>query len=367
MRIQAAVSRAGQSHPTIEELELEEPHADEVRVRVVAAGICHTDLYCHAGLGVPIPRPIVLGHEGAGIVEAVGGAVRELAVGDHVVLSGASCGECPKCRAGRPTYCRDAMRLSFGGQRPDGSSPLSRRGERVHGMFFAQSSFATHLVAPERSAVKVSKDLPLRLLGPLGCGIITGAGSVLEAFRLRPGESIVIFGVGSVGLAAVMAARIAGASRIVAVDVSAERLKLARELGATHAIVSDDKAADALRQIDRDGFTFSFNTTSAAEVFSLAANCLAMEGTAGFVTRPRGGWTPDIAALLASGRKLQGILGGSAAPKVLIPLMIDYWREGRFPFDRLVAEFPFEQIGEAWKACAEAAVIKPVLVMAARS
>ena len=139
-------------------------------MRVVASGICHTDLYCHAGLGMPIPRPIVLGHEGAGIVEAVGSGVRELSVGDHVVLSGASCGRCPKCHAGRPTYCRDAMKLSFGGMRGDGSSPLSQHGERVHGMFFAQSSFATQVIAPERSAVKVAKDLPLHLLGPLGCG-----------------------------------------------------------------------------------------------------------------------------------------------------------------------------------------------------
>ncbi len=364
MRIQAAVSRAGQSHPAIEDLELEEPRADEVRVRMVAVGICHTDLYCHAGLGVPIPRPIVLGHEGAGIIEAVGAGVRELAVGDHVVLSGASCGQCPKCRAGRPTYCRDAMRLSFGGMRADGSSPLSRRGEAIHGMFFAQSSFATHVIAPERSAVKVAEDLPLHLLGPLGCGIITGAGSVLEAFRLRPGESIAIFGVGSVGLAAVMAARIAGAARIVAVDIAPERLKLARELGATHAITSDETTADALREIDRDGFTFSFNTTSAAEVFTLAAECLAMEGTAGFVTRPRGAWTPNVAAFLASGRKLQGILGGGSAPKVLIPLMIDYWRQGRFPFHRLIAEFSFAKIAEAWEACTRGSVIKPVLVMA---
>jgi aryl-alcohol dehydrogenase len=363
LRIRAAVSRTGQPHPTIEELELEEPRADEVRVRVVASGICHTDLYCHAGLGMPIPRPIVLGHEGAGIVEAVGSGVRELSVGDHVVLSGASCGRCPKCHAGRPTYCRDAMKLSFGGMRGDGSSPLSQHGERVHGMFFAQSSFATQVIAPERSAVKVAKDLRLHLLGPLGCGIITGAGSVLEAFRLRPGESIVIFGAGSVGLAAVMAARIAGASRIVAVDISAERLKLARELGATEAIASDETTANALREIAPDGFTFSFNTTSAAEVFTLAAECLATEGTAGFVTRPRGAWAPNMAALLASGRKLQGILGGSAAPKTFIPLMIDYWRQGRFPFERLVHEFPFAEIGQAWEACTQGAVVKPVLRM----
>jgi aryl-alcohol dehydrogenase len=363
VRIEAAVSRAGEAHPRIEELELEGPRADEVRIRIVATGICHTDLYCHAGLGVPVPMPIVLGHEGAGIVEEVGSGVRELAIGDHVVLSGASCGQCPKCHAGRPTYCRDTMKLSFGGGRGDGSSPLSRRGERIHGSFFAQSSFATHVIAPERSAVKVPRDVPLQLLGPLGCGIITGAGSVLEAFRLRPGESIVVFGVGSVGMAAVMAARLAGASRIVAVDLARDRLQLARELGATETLESNAQAADALRSLEPHGFTFSFNTTPAAEVFTLATECLAAEGTAGFVTRPRGGWTPNMTTLLAFGRKLQGILGGSAAPKTFIPLMIDYWRQGRFPFDRLVREFAFSEIGAAWEACTRGEVLKPVLRM----
>ncbi len=363
MRIEAAVSRTGRPAPVIEALELEEPRADEVRVRVVASGICHTDLYCHAGLGTPVPMPIVLGHEGAGVVEGVGSGVRELAVGDHVVLSGASCGQCPKCHAGRPTYCRDTMRLSFGGQRADGSSPLRRDGERIHGMFFAQSSFATHALAPERSAVKVPRELPLERLGPLGCGLITGAGSVLEAFRLRAGESIVIFGVGSVGLAAVMAARMAGAARIVAVDLMTERLALARELGASEAIRADAATASALREIEPYGFTYSFNTTSAPEIYTLATECLAAEGTAGFVTRPRGPWSPNMTTLLASGRKLQGILGGSAAPKVFIPLLIDAWRQGRFPFERLIGDFAFGQIGTAWQACTEGEVVKPVLRM----
>jgi aryl-alcohol dehydrogenase len=357
------VSRTGQAHPLIEDLDLEQPRADEVLIRIVATGICHTDLYCHAGHGVPVPRPIVLGHEGAGVVEAVGSGVGGLAIGDHVVVSGASCGHCPKCRAGRPTYCRDTMRLSFGGARADGSSPLSRAGERVHGSFFAQSSFATHIVSPERSAVKVPEDLPLHTLGPLGCGIITGAGAVLEAFRLRPGDSLVVFGVGSVGMAAVMAARIAGASRIGADDIPADRLKLARDLGATETLASNDAVGGALREIEPDGFTFSFNTTTAPEVFTLGTECLAAEGTAGFVTRPRGEWTQNMTTMLASGRRLQGILGGSAAPQVFIPLLIDYWRQGRFPFERLIREFAFADIGAAWDACTRGEVLKPVLRM----
>jgi aryl-alcohol dehydrogenase len=363
MKIQAAVSRAKQVAPQIEEVELDEPRANEARVRMVATGICHTDLSCHMGLGVPIPFPIVLGHEGAGVVESVGSGVRGLAPGDHVVLSGASCGLCPSCRAARPTYCRDAMKLSFGGMRADGSSPLSQGGERLAGAFFAQSSFATHANVPETTAVKVPADVPLAQLGPLGCGLITGAGAMLEAFRVAPGQSVVIFGVGSVGLAAVMAARIAGASSIVAVDVSPERLRLAISLGASEAVPSNEGTLAALREIEPHGFTYSFNTTHAPAVYTLATACLANEGTAGIVTRPQGDWALNIGQLLAGGRKLQGILGGSANPQLFIPLLINYWRLGRFPFERLITEFAFADLAAAWQAAKTGEVIKPVLKM----
>jgi aryl-alcohol dehydrogenase len=365
MKIAAAVSRDGEAHPRIEEVELEAPRADEVRVRIHATGICHTDIHCHSGRGMPVPKPIVLGHEGAGVVEEIGAGVTGLAVGDHVVISGGSCGACPSCRSARPTYCRDAMKLAFAGMRSDGSSPLSQDGARIAGSFFAQSSFATHALTQARSAVKVPKDVPLHLLGPLGCGIITGAGSVIEAFKLRPGQSIAVFGVGSVGLAAIMAARLAGASQIVAVDVDQARLDLAMALGATAALPSGEGTLGALKEIAPYGFDFAFNTTSVPAVYEQSVLCLANEGTAGFVTRPIGDWGPNIAMMLAGGRKLQGILGGSANPQTFIPLMIDYWRQGRFPFDRLVAEFPFEQIGEAWAACEAGSALKPVLRMEA--
>jgi aryl-alcohol dehydrogenase len=363
VRISAAVSREGQAHPHVEQLDLEDPRVDEVLVRIAATGICHTDIHCHSGHGVPIPRPIVLGHEGAGIVQALGAGVCGLGVGDHVVLSGASCGVCPSCRAARPNYCREVMRLSFGGTRIDGSSPLSQNGDRIAGSFFAQSSFATHVIVPERSAVKVRSDVPLHLLGPLGCGLITGAGSVIEAFRIRPGQSIAVFGVGSVGLAAVMAACIAGASQIVAVDLDPARLRLARSLGASDVLTSNAETAAALREIAPFGFNFTFNTTTAPSVFTLAIECLASEGTAGFVTRPQGDWSANMPTLLAGGRKLQGILGGSAAPQHFIPLLIDYWQQGRFPFDRLIEEFRFQDIGLAWSACSAGSVLKPVLKM----
>lgn len=365
MKIQAAVSYPNAPCPVIETLDLDDCRPDEVLVRILATGICHTDIGCHSGHGMAVPHPIVLGHEGAGIVESIGTGVTTLKPGDHVVLSGASCGQCSACHAARPSYCRDVMRLSFGGGRTDGSSPLSKAGLQVAGAFFAQSSFANHVVVPARSAVRVADDAPLALLGPLGCGIGTGVGAILEALKVRPGDSIAIFGTGSVGLAAVMAAKLAGAFPIVAIDRDAERLALAMQLGATDTVLAGPDINDRLAMAQPGGFTFSFNSTSAPPLFDAALQCLANEGTAGFVARPHGPWVPNMGAMLGGGRRLMGILGGSAAPQLLIPQMIEFWRQGRLPFDRLITIFPFDQIDAAWRACESGAVIKPVLQMPA--
>lgn len=364
MQITAAVSRENDWAPRLETVELGEPQAGEVRVRIVATGICHTDLHFQGPFGSMFaPKPMVLGHEGAGVVEAVGVGVRSLKIGDHVVLSGNSCGHCASCHSGRPVYYVDMIKLCFAGMRADGTSPISHEGQRVSGSFFGQSSFATHAIASERTAVKVPLDVPLHLLGPLSCSMITGAGSVLEAFRLRPGQSIAIFGAGSVGLAAVMAARLAGASQIVAIDINEQRLDMARELGASDVLLSNQETLTALRELRPAGFDFSFNTAQVLEVFNVAASCLAMEGTAGFVVQPNEAWTPDMFHILTGGRKLQGIIGGNANPQTFIPLLIEYWRQGRFPFDRLITEFRFEEIGEAWAQFRSGKIIKPVLRM----
>ncbi len=360
MKITAAVSRPGLPEPRLEELELEAPRAGEMLVRIVAVGICHTDLHEHPGRHSP--QPIVLGHEGAGIVEAVGDGVRGFAVGDHVVLSGSSCGSCPSCRAGRPTYCDLAMPMSFGGKRLDGSTALSCGDERIHSHFFGQSSFATYAIVPERTAVRVDKDLPLEKLAPLGCGVITGAGAVIEALKVKAGDTIAILGTGGVGLSAVMAARLVGAKRIVAVDINRDRLDLARDLGATDLIAADgENVAAQIRAVTGRGVDFSFNTTTVAAVHTIALECLAMNGTAGFVAAPRGDWAPQMFAMLAGGRQLRGILGGDANPSTFLPMLIDMWRQGRFPFDRLIEIYSFEEIGRAFHDVESGRVIKPVL------
>src|SRR5438309_488089 len=231
----AAVVKAKGEPFKIEQVQLDEPRADEVLVKVVGTGVCHTDLICR-DQWYPVPLPAVLGHEGSGVVEAVGSAVTKVQPGDHVVLSFVSCGECVACKEGAPAYCGGLYDLNFSGLRPDKTTALSSGGSPVHGHFFGQSSFATYALAYERNVVKVDRTAPLELLGPLGCGIQTGAGAVLNSLHPDAGSSIVVFGVGSVGLAAVMAAHVAGCTTIVAVDLKPSRLEAAKRVGATHVI-----------------------------------------------------------------------------------------------------------------------------------
>ncbi len=362
MKIQAAVSRTGAPYPELATVDIGAPQAGEVLVRIAASGICHTDLGAHAGRGAGTPKPVVLGHEGAGVVEQVGPGVTSVAPGDHVVLSGSSCGRCPSCLRNLPSYCYEMLPRNFGGLRMDGTSALELNGERLYGHFFGQSSFAQYCIASERTAVKVPKDIPLRILGPLGCGVITGVGAVLYALQVRAGDTIAVFGTGGVGLSAVMAARLVGATRIIAVDLVPQRLALARELGATDTVdAREGTAGKIVRELTGHGVHFSFVTSWAPEVFTQALECLAMRGTAGFVTAPRGEWAPAMFPMLAGGRRLQGILGGDAAPQLAIPLLIEYYRQGRLPFDRLLRFYPFNGIAEAFRDMEHGITVKPVL------
>jgi aryl-alcohol dehydrogenase len=362
MKTTAAVSREGNPAPVLESVDLEEPRAGEVLVRMVATGVCHTDVRVHAGMGPGTPRPIVLGHEGAGIVERLGPGVTSLAVGDHVVLSGASCGVCPNCRQNAPIYCAEMLPRNFGGLRMDGTSGISQDGNRIHAQFFGQSSFSQFAVAGERTAVKVTKEVPLELLGPLGCGVITGSGAVISALKVGAGNSLAVFGTGGVGLSAIMAARLVGAKRIIAIDVLPARLALAKELGATDTLnFKDGDVVKAVRELVPGGVDFSLNTTSIPDIYTQQLECLAVRGTGAFVTSPRGDWKPPMFHLLAGGRKLQGIVGGDAAPQTFIPMLIDYYRQGRFPFDRLIRFYPFEEIATAFQDMQRGDTIKPVL------
>jgi aryl-alcohol dehydrogenase len=362
--ITAAVARDIGRPFSVEELTLDTLRRDEVRVRMVAVGICHTDAIVRDGV-YPTPLPAVLGHEGAGIVEAVGDAVTTVEVGDHVVLSAAYCGTCRRCRAGRMAYCENLFREDFGGRRRDGSTALSDGNGPISSHFFGQSSFATRANVVETSVVKVDTAVPLATMAPLGCGLQTGAGAVLNDLRPRPGSSLAVFGAGAVGSAAVMAARIAGCTTIIAVDVHDSRLDLAKELGATHTVNGrTDAVADELAAITHgDGLDYALDTTAVPAVLEQAAAALGIGGTVALVGAAAPGTTVnfEIGASLVKGWTFKTIIQGSSVPQVFIPTLIELWRQGRFPFDKLIKNYALTDVNAAFADSASGAVIKPVI------
>jgi aryl-alcohol dehydrogenase len=367
MKIRAAVTREAHSPMDIEELELEEPREDEILVRVVGSGICHTDVVMR-DCGLPTPHPAVLGHEGSGVVERVGAAVRSVVPGDHVVMSFNSCGRCPSCESGAPSYCHAFFPLNILGSRLDGSTPLSNEGERISGNIFGQSSFATHALCNERNVVKVDKDLDLSMLGPLGCGVLTGAGAVFNSLAVRPKSSIAVFGVGAVGLSAIMAAKVADAAQIIAIDLNPERLALAAELGATHVIdAGNQSTVEELRQLLPAGVDYALDTSGNLAVIHTAIESLAPRGICGLIgAMPPGSKLElDTTHLMSGGRVVMGIVEGSSDPKRLVPQLISLYREGKFPFDRLIRYYPFSAINEAVSDAERGSAIKPVLRMSA--
>jgi aryl-alcohol dehydrogenase len=361
----AAVVRAVRGPFTLEQLELSDPRDTELLVRVVATGICHTDLSMRDKL-YPVPHPLVMGHEGAGVVERVGAAVTKVAPGDHVVMSYNSCGTCPSCLEHRESYCHDFFGRNFGGTRPDGSVTLSSPDGEMHGNFFGQSSFATLALCHERNVVRVPDDVPLELLGPLACGVQTGAGAVIHSLEVRPGTTIAVFGAGSVGLSAVMAAKVCAATTIISVDLNPARLALAQELGATHTIDAGSvDAVAAIMEITGAGVDRSLEAVGTATTIRQAVDCLAPRGICGLV----GASTPDaevslnIVHQMTGGRVLRGIVEGDSTPERFIPQLIELYRRGMFPFDRLVTFYDFADINAAIADAEAGDVIKPVLRM----
>ncbi|WBW61024.1 NAD(P)-dependent alcohol dehydrogenase [Klebsiella electrica] len=361
--ILAAVARMPGGELSLETLSIDEPRAYEILVRVVATGVCHTDLVAR-DRQLPVPFPVVLGHEGAGIVEKTGSAVSKVAPGDPVVMTFASCGHCPSCLDHAAAYCHQFFPRNFFAVHPDGSTTLSAAGEKIHGNFFGQSSFATFAICDERNIVKVPADVPLELLGPLACGIQTGAGSILNVLRPQAGERIAVFGVGSVGLSAIMACRLVGAGTIIAVDRHDSRLALARELGATHTINGGDKDADEeIRAITGYGVDYALDTTGNALVVRQAVESLAPRGVCGIVGASNQEVTLDLTRLMSAGRSVRGIVEGESTPDVLIPRLIDLYRQGRFPFDKLVTFYPFEQINQAIHDSERGVTVKAIVRM----
>jgi aryl-alcohol dehydrogenase len=365
MDIKAAVVYEKSGPFRIERLQLSDPNEDEVLVRIAAAGICHTDL-AGRDMHLPIPEPpSVFGHEGAGVVERVGARVTKVKPGDHVVLAWDYCGTCSSCKSGKPLSCLNFFLHNFHGSRPDGSPTLHKGDQVIHGSFFYQSSFADFALANERNIIKVQQDVPLESLAPLGCGVMTGAGAVINSLRPAPGSSIAVFGVGNVGMSAVMAARVCGCTTIVAVDVHSNRLELAKELGATHTVnAAETDPVKAVLDITGGGAQFSLECVGNPKVFRQAVDVLPRLGVCGLTgVVPPGTEVALNMDLIMNGRTVTGILGGDGIPDLFIPRLIELQRQGRFPFERMITFYPFDEMNRAVEDMEKGRVMKPVLKM----
>ncbi|WP_413804822.1 NAD(P)-dependent alcohol dehydrogenase [Streptomyces sp. OE57] len=369
MRFTAAVLRSYESRFSLEEVMLHAGPGDgEILVRIAGCGMCRTDLAVRHSAGRS-PLPAVLGHEGAGIVVETGGPGTGLSSGDHVVLSFDSCGHCRNCMGAAPAYCDSFPTLNlFGGREEHTARFTDADGGALAPRWFGQSSFAEYALVPARNAVRVDPTLPIELLGPLGCGFLTGAGAVFHSFGVGPGDTIAVYGAGAVGLAAVMAATAAGAMT-VAVDRHPERLALAERLHAIplHAASADlsdlPALADRIQQLTDGGAHYALDTTGSPQLINNALRALRPTGHLGLVARlniP----LPLEPGTLDRGRRISHICEGDAVPGLLIPRLTRLWQAGRFPFDQLIRTYPLTDINQAERDCDAGRVVKPVLIPA---
>lgn len=366
LETRAAVAHPGAGAFTWESVRLEDPRPDEVLVRVVGVGICHTDL-ASRDEQLHTPLPAVLGHEGAGVVEAAGELVTGVTIGDTVLLSFDSCGSCVACLHGHPAYCRSFTPRNFDAARPDGTTPIrSREDSPIGGRFFGQSSFAEHCVAHERGVVpvRVDDEDELALLAPIGCGVQTGAGAVLNELSVRPGDSVAVFGVGGVGLSAVMAAALTTATRIVAVDIVDSRLEFAKEVGATDVIngAEEDVAARLEETTGGRGVDHALESSGLPALLRQAVDALSVGGTVAVVGAPPAGTDASFDVnFLLNGRGIRGVTEGDSDLTTFVPSLVELYRSGRLPFDRMIRTYPPERINEAAADTVSGEVLKPVL------
>lgn len=362
MKIKAAVSWKENSSFVIEEVELAKPKATEVLIEVVATGVCATDAGAASGhYGVPFP--IVLGHEASGIVREIGDGITYVKPGDHVIVACCLCGFCDNCLTGKPGSCENIPRLNFGGAMEDGRKPISKDETEIS-TFFGQSTFATYAVTNEKNLVKIDKDLNLELFGPLGCGVVTGSSSVLEGLKPKAGSTIAIYGCGTVGLSAIMAAKIVGCTKIIAVDINENRLNLAKELGATHTINSknEDIVESVRAMTGGKGVNYGVDATGNSDVAKKALSALANHGELSLI----GAGYKEIAIDLNSEflfgtKKLSGYIAGLVSAKYIVPKLIEYYRQGKFPIEKIVTFYDFEEINKAFEDSKSGIAIKPIL------
>ncbi|WP_238366889.1 NAD(P)-dependent alcohol dehydrogenase [Mesobacterium pallidum] len=349
LTIRAAVTPAEGAPFDLRDVTLDDPRPDEILVRIAGVGLCHTDLVARDG-GMRAAFPALFGHEGAGVVERVGAGVTKVTPGDHVVLTFNSCGQCPRCAALEPSYCVDRNAYNYAGRRPDGDALVTDAGAPIHANFFGQSSFATHAIANERNTVRIDKAMPLDLAGALGCGIQTGAGAVMRSLSCEAGSSIVIIGGGSVGLAAVIGARLQGCGPIIVIEPHAVRRDLARELGATHALaIGEEGQVRALMPL---GVDYVLDTSGVPGAFAHAPDYLRSRGTFGFLGVPPmaqadAALPGSLRQVMGGGFTYRGIVEGDSDPDAFIPELVAHHLAGRLPIDRFTRVYPLSAINDA--------------------
>jgi len=349
----------------VDDVEFGSPGPGEVLVKLVASGLCHTDLGVIAG-GIPFPTPGVIGHEGGGVVQSVGPGVTSVVPGDKVLLSFTSCGECAACTSAHPAYCDTWLpRNLLGMLRTEGSGGITRADGDVTAHFFGQSSFGQYSIADERSVVRVDQDADLAVLAPLGCGILTGFGSIWNVLDPGPDDIVAVYGTGAVGLSAVIAASLRSPARLIAIDIVDERLTLARELGATDTInAKTENVAERLAEITGGrGVTKSFDTTGSPQVARGALDAASTRGTVLVCGAPPPGTEipVDIQGILA-GKVLRGVTMGDSDPRVLIPQLVALHASGGLPLEKLEKRYSLDEIGQAADDMHHGVTVKPVIV-----
>ena len=358
----AVVKEKGADFEIIDGIELHELGPTDLRIHMVASGICHSDEELRKGDNRPYPA--ILGHEGAGIVESIGKDVVGFEVGDQVLLTFYADGTCRKCLQGKAAECLNFGKNNIIGTRPDGDALFTLDGENI-ATLYNQSSFTTTTVVNQRNAVKVDKDLDLRILAPLTCGYMTGAGTVFNSIQPKPGDTMAIFGTGAVGIGALLAGKIVGCSKVIAVDIVPERLELAKELGATHTINSKEvDPVAAIKEItDGLGVDLAVDTTGVAAVMANSIDVLGVGGKTTLIAVTSKSIEVYPGALLGGSKSIMSILMGGATPQIDLPRLVDYYRAGKFPIDKTIKYYDFEQINEANRDSNTGKTIKPVLVI----
>jgi aryl-alcohol dehydrogenase len=349
----------------VSEVEFSAPGQGEVLVRLVASGLCHTDLGVIAG-GIPFPSPGIIGHEGAGVVESVGAGVSSVEPGDQVLLSFTSCGSCAACESEHPAYCETWLpRNLLGMLRSDDSGGVTRDGQPISNHFFGQSSFGQYAIADERSVVKVASDADLTVLAPLGCGVLTGFGSMWNVLDPGASDIVAVYGAGAVGLSAVIAAGLRQPAQLIAIDIVDDRLALAAELGATATInASTENVAERLAELTGGrGVALSFDTTGNPGVARQALDAASVRGTVLVCGAPPPGTEirVDIPGIL-TGKVLRGVTMGDTDPAKLIPQLIALHADGKLPLEKLEKRYSLDEIGQAAADMHTGVTVKPVIV-----